>query len=57
MENLRTWKEWAKYNRNGLFHKLLVLFGLRKSPTYEMHKALEPLRQYARYMQRGDADG
>ena len=52
MENLRTWKEWAKYNTNGWFHKLCVLFGLRKSPTYEMHKAFDQVRQLLRDMQR-----
>lgn len=33
IKHFRRWNIWRKYNRNGGPHKILVLFGLLKSPT------------------------
>lgn len=32
----KVWKDWYKKCVNGRGYKFLVLFGLRKSPTFEM---------------------
>ena len=31
----RVWTQWYKNNTNGCRYKILVLFGLRKSPTFD----------------------
>ena len=31
--HISIWNEWRKHNTNSKFHKLLVLLGLRHSPT------------------------
>lgn len=31
--HISMWNEWRKHNTNSKFHKLLVLLGLRHSPT------------------------
>lgn len=33
---LRRWNYWSKRNKNGFIHKLLVLFRLIESPTFNM---------------------
>ena len=37
------WKRWEKRNLNSRFHKILVLLGLKRSPTFEHMKAGEKL--------------
>lgn len=36
MLRFKVWKDWYKKCVNGQGYKFLVLFGLRKSPTFEM---------------------
>ena len=31
----KDWNRWIKQNLNSKFHKIMVLFGLRRSPTLE----------------------
>lgn len=33
IKHFRRWNIWRKYNRNSGLHKILVLFGVAKSPT------------------------
>jgi hypothetical protein len=35
-KHFQRWNEWRTYNSNSKFHKILVLFGLVKSPTFEL---------------------
>lgn len=35
VKHVRRWNIWRKRNYNGAIHKLLVLFGIRHSPTFE----------------------
>ena len=35
------WKRWASWNLNGNGYKILVLFGIVKSPTFDMQPAIE----------------
>ncbi len=32
----KRWNEWRKSNMNSKIHQLLVLLGIRKSPTFEL---------------------
>jgi hypothetical protein len=34
IEHIKRWNVWRKYNKNGITHKILVLFGIIKSPTF-----------------------
>lgn len=38
LERLRVWNIWRKCNANGWLHHVLVLFGLRVSPTFYMER-------------------
>lgn len=33
IKHIKRWNVWRKYNKNGIVHKILVLFGIIKSPT------------------------
>ena len=39
MSRFELWKEWNKMSLNRPFYKFLVLIGLAKSPTFDMHCA------------------
>lgn len=43
----KDWNCWRKYNHNGFFFQLLVLFGLAKSNTFALHRALMRLNRAA----------
>jgi len=34
IEHIKRWNVWRKYNKNGIVHKILVLFGIIYSPTF-----------------------
>lgn len=34
IKHIKRWNVWRKYNKNGIAHKILVLFGFIKSPTF-----------------------
>lgn len=34
-KHFKKWNGWRKHSLNSKFHKLLVLFGIVKSPTFE----------------------
>ena len=36
IKHIRRWNVWRKYNINGPIHKLLVLLGIIKSPTFAL---------------------
>ena len=40
-ERYQRWKKWASRNLNGNGYKILVLFGLAKSLTFDMQPAIE----------------
>lgn len=33
IKHIKRWNVWRKRNKNGIVHKILVLFGAVKSPT------------------------
>lgn len=35
----RDWKIWSKFNKKGVIHNVLVLFGVIRSPTFEVFHA------------------
>lgn len=39
--HISIWNEWRKHNTNSKFHKLLVLLGLRYSPTLHYYGRIE----------------
>ena len=43
----KVWKDWYKKCMNGRGYKFLVLFGLRKSPTFELNYAVA--KAYEKY--------
>ena len=43
IKHIRRWNIWRKGCLNGPVHKVLVLFGLRKSPTFELMKVCSEL--------------
>ena len=34
IKHIKRWNVWRKHNNNGIVHKILVLFGIIKSPTF-----------------------
>lgn len=34
VKHIKRWNVWRKHNNNGILHKVLVLFGIIKSPTF-----------------------
>lgn len=34
IKHIKRWNVWRKYNKNGIAYKILVLFGVIKSPTF-----------------------
>ena len=36
IQRYKKWRNWKKYNNNTWFYQILVLFGLIKSPTFEI---------------------
>ena len=38
VDRYELWKEWQKNCRNPWLHKILVLLGLAKSPTFEYYR-------------------
>lgn len=34
IEHIKRWNVWRKHNKNSIAHKILVLFGIIKSPTF-----------------------
>lgn len=41
IKHIKLWNRWRKSCMNGLGHKIMVLFGLRKSPTFDQIKAFD----------------
>ena len=37
-KHLKVWNSWRKKNMNGSLYHILVLFGIVKSPTFEVEK-------------------
>ena len=33
IKHIKRWNVWRKHNKNSIAHKILVLFGIIKSPT------------------------
>lgn len=58
LHRFRVWNEWRKKNCNDLLHKLLVLLGLRLSPTFELLLAFKVIESAFRDFGdfRGDGD-
>ena len=48
IKHIKRWNKWRKYNGNPPFHKILVLLGLVKSPSYYMvdgfHNAMQEVK-------------
>lgn len=58
LQRFRVWNEWRKSNCNHPLHKLLVLLGLRLSPTFELRLAFKVIESTFRDLGdfRGDGD-
>lgn len=41
--HFKLWNRWRKHNCNSVFHKLLVLFGLCHSPTFQFMRSTDSL--------------
>lgn len=53
-DHFRLWNRWRKRNLNGSVYKLLVLFGLVHSPTFDSFVIIE---EAAQSFYRGVEDG
>jgi hypothetical protein len=42
---IKVWNQWRKRSMNKRFYKLMVLFGLVKSPTFRMELVFEEARR------------
>ena len=50
MTRFQLWKDWNKHCTNHLVYKILVLIGLVRSPSFEMHRDVnEKLSQFTTY--------
>lgn len=36
IKHIKRWNVWRKHNKNSIAHKILVLFGIIKSPTLNL---------------------
>ena len=50
IQHIKRWNKWRKHNCNGRFHKLLVLLGMRKSPTFILTLTDEEEAYYMSYV-------
>ena len=41
IKHIKRWNRWRKYNCNSKLHKLLVLFNMAPSPTFEMFDTID----------------
>jgi ABC-type multidrug transport system fused ATPase/permease subunit len=41
IKHIKRWNSWRKYNRNSKLHKLLVLFNMIHSPTFEAFDTID----------------
>ena len=41
MRKIKSWNKWRKNCTNPWYHKLLVLFGIIKSPTFEIYEMMD----------------
>ena len=44
MVSFKTWNRWRKLNLNNPIHKILVLLGVVRSPTYEEMAVMDAVR-------------
>lgn len=44
---IQDWNIWRKYTHHGWFFKILVLFGLARSETFVLHRALSKVSRSA----------
>lgn len=45
-KHFKLWNDWRKHNLNNTFHKILVLFGIIKSPTFESYKQAKVIYKF-----------
>lgn len=38
IRHFRIWNEWRKRSKNNRMHKMLVLFKIKRSPTFRVYK-------------------
>ncbi len=43
MKRIKCWNKWRKNNMNGRLHHVMVLLGLRHSPTFEQSYWLDDI--------------
>lgn len=41
IHHFKLWNKWRKNCLNGWFHKIMVLLGLRYSPTFDQFQSIE----------------
>lgn len=52
VRHIRKWAEWKKYNLNSAIYKVLVLFGIVHSPTFEFFIPSYMWKQELKYDQK-----
>lgn len=52
IKHIKRWNVWRKFNKNSIFHKILVLFGVIKSPSFYCTMTKEEAKAiYDRFME------
>lgn len=57
LKHIKRWNVWRKYNKNGIAHKILVLFGIIKSPTFFYTWTAEEAQAFYDGFMKGLKDG
>ena len=57
IKHIKRWKVWRKHNKNGIVHKILVLFGIIKSPTFLHTWTAEEAKAFYDVFMEGLKDG
>lgn len=56
-KHFKKWIEWRKYNGNSFIYKLLVLFKIVKSPTFECFHTQDEWEEFAKGFEEGLKSG
>ena len=56
-KHLKKWNGWRKHSLNSKFHKLLVLLGIIKSPTFDLYFTKEELDEFCKELEKSIMQG
>ena len=57
IKHIKRWNEWRKHNGNSSLHKLLVLLGIVKSPTFSHTFTKEECEEIEKAFEKGFKEG